>query len=287
MIYIQLLLTAAIWGGTFIAGRVVVQSVGVYSAAFMRFGIATLCSMMLVYKIEGGLPKLKLQQLLWIFLLGLSGIFAYNICFFKGLQTIPASRAALIVALNPIVIAITSTVIFKERLTPLKSIGIIFSLVGAAIVIGEGNPFDLLIGGLQNGDLYILGCVISWVIYTLIGKQVMSQLSPLAVTNYAFTVGTFCLLLPALKNGLIQDLQQISLVAGLGIVYLGLFGSALAFSWYYAGVRSIGASQASIFINLVPVSAIILAALLLNETITLSLLLGGGLVIIGVLFTNQ
>jgi drug/metabolite transporter (DMT)-like permease len=286
-VYVQLLLVGLIWGGTFVAGRIVAVSVGAYSAALLRFVVATFCSMLLIYKLEGKLPKLKFSQFIWIFLLGLSGIFVYNVCFFQGLQTIPASRAALIVALNPIVIAIASSLIFKERLTLLKSIGIIFSLVGAAIVIGKGNPLDLLAGGIQAGDLYIFGCVISWSTYTLIGKQVMSQLSPLVVTNYACAVGTLCLLPPAVKNGLIQDLQQLSLVAGLGIVYLGLFGSAVAFSWYYAGVQAIGASGASIFINFVPVSAVILAALLLKEPITLSLLLGGGLVIFGVLLTNQ
>jgi drug/metabolite transporter (DMT)-like permease len=81
-IYLKLLLTAVIWGGTFIAGRIVAQSVGVYSAAFLRFVVATFCSMLLIYKTEGGLPKLKLLQVFWIILLGLSGVFAYNICFF-------------------------------------------------------------------------------------------------------------------------------------------------------------------------------------------------------------
>jgi drug/metabolite transporter (DMT)-like permease len=212
-VYARLLLVGLIWGGTFIAGRIVAQSVGVYSAALLRFVVATFCSMILVYKLEGSFPKLNFSQLLWIILLGLSGIFAYNICFFQGLKTIAASRAALIVALNPIVIAIASALIFKEKLTPVKSIGIIFSLVGAAIVIGRGNPLDLLAGGLQAGDIYILGCVISWVTYTLVGKQVMNQLSPLAVTNYACGVGTLCLLPPAVKNGLIllyllQDAQN-------------------------------------------------------------------------------
>lgn len=287
MTYLQLVLTAIIWGGTFIAGRVVVEDIGAFSAAFMRFAIAVLCLMLIASRLEGGLTKLKLRQLPQVVLLGFSGVFAYNIFFFLGLQTISAGRAALIVALNPIAIALISALIFGERLTLLKLLGIVTSLLGAAIVIGKGNPLDLLAGGLQQGDLYLFGCVASWVVYTLVGKQVMGALSPLVATTYACLIGAVALFPPALYNGLVQDLQQLSLVSGLGILYLGLFGSALGFSWYYAGVRAIGAAKASIFINLVPVAAILLAAVLLKEPVTLALAIGGGLVIAGVLCTNR
>ena len=286
MIYLQLVLTAVIWGGTFIAGRIVVAEISPFSAAFLRFAVAVVCLLLITYKLEGGLAKLKLRQLPQIVLLGLSGVFAYNIFFFLGLQTIAAGRAALIVALNPTAIALISALVLGERLTPLKLLGIVTSLVGAAIVIGRGNPFDLMAGGLQQGDLFLFGCVASWVIYTLVGKQVMGTLSPLVATTYACLMGTVALFPPALYNGLIQDLQ-LSLATGLGILYLGLLGSALGFSWYYAGVRAIGAAKASIFINLVPVAAILLAALLLGEPITGALAIGGGLVIAGVLCTNR
>ena len=285
MVYLKLVFTALLWGGTFIAGRLVVQSVGAFPAAFMRFAVAAICLLFMTYTLEG-LPKLKLDQLPQVVLLGLSGVFAYNVFFFLGLQTIPAGRAALIVALNPVAIALTSAGL-GERLTPLKLLGIITSLLGAAIVIGRGNPLDLLSGGFGQGDLFLLGCVASWVVYTLVGKQVMSSLSPLSATTYACVIGAIALFPPALAQGLIQEIQQLSWVAGLGILYLGLFGSALGFSWYYTGVKAIGAAKASIFINLVPVAAIILGALMLDEPITSALAVGGGFVIAGVFCTNR
>lgn len=287
MVYVQLVLTALIWGGTFIAGRLLAQSINPFSAAFMRFAVAAFCLVVMVYQSQESFPKLKFQQLWQIILLGLSGVFAYNICFFFGLQTIPAGRAALIVALNPIGIAIAATFIFKEKLSLLKLLGIMTSLIGAAIVIGKGNPLNLLTEGLQQGDWFILGCVVSWVIYTLIGKQILKQLSPLTATTYACLIGAIALFPPALHNGLIQDFQQLSLAAGLNILYLGFFSSALTLNWYYAGIREIGAAKAAIFINLVPVSAIILAAFFLKEPITLSIAIGSLLVIFGVFCTNR
>jgi drug/metabolite transporter (DMT)-like permease len=91
----------------------------------------------------------------------------------------------------------------------------------------------------------------------------------------------------ALAEGLIRRLPQASAIAGLGIVYLGVLGSAVGFIWYAEGLRAIGAAKAAIFINLVPPSAVILAALLLHEPITRSLLIGGTLILVGVFWTNR
>jgi drug/metabolite transporter (DMT)-like permease len=124
-------------------------------------------------------------------------------------------------------------------------------------------------------------------VYTLVGKRVLAHLSPLATTTYACAIGATALFPFALQDGLVQDLQQITPVTVWSLLYLGFFGSALGFNWYYKGVHAIGAAKAAIFINLVPISAIALAWLILREPINASLLIGGGLVITGVFCTNR
>jgi drug/metabolite transporter (DMT)-like permease len=286
MVYVKLVLTAVIWGGTFIAGRVVAQNIEPFSAAFYRFAIASVCLLLLIQKIEGGIPRLKWQQIPLVTFLGLSGVFAYNTFFFMGLKAITASRAALIIALNPIFISLTSALFFKEKLTYLKLIGVVTSLLGAFLVISRGNIWGLLAGGLGWGEVFIFGCVCSWVTYTLIGKLAMKELSPLAATTYACMIGGAALFLPAWREGLMQDWWQITPLAWLGVLYLGLFGSAIGFTWYYEGLRAVGPAKAGVFINLVPVSAVLLAGLLLNEQLTPTLLLGGTLVLTGVSLTT-
>lgn len=286
MIYLKLVLTMVIWGGTFIAGRVVVQTVPPFAAAFCRFAIASLCLLLLTLQFEGKLPRLNRRQLLAIVLLGMSGVFAYNAFFFLGLQTTPASRAALIIALNPVAIALGSALFNRESLPPLKILGISLSLVGAAVVIAGGNPLDLLTGGINLGDGFLLGCVLSWSTYTLVGKRVMATLSPFAATTYACIVGAIALFIPATFQGLLQQWQSYSPLAWLGLAYLGCLGTALGFNWYYEGLQAIGSARAGIFINLVPVAAVFLAALLLQEPLSPALVLGGSLVILGVYCTN-
>ena len=285
--YLKLLVTMLLWGGTFIAGRLVVQDMGAFSAAFCRFAIASLALFLLTYTLEGALPKPPRKLWLPIALLGLTGIFAYNVFFFSGLKTVEAGRAALIIALNPVAIALGAALVFKDPLSRSKLAGIGLSLLGAAVVISDGDPVKLLRGDVGLGELFMLGCVVSWMGYTLLGKVVMAELSPFATTTYACTVGALMLLGPALADGLGAAIATATAITWGGLLYLGLLGSAVGFSWYYNGLRQLGPARAGVFINLVPVFAIALAALFLQETPTSSLLLGGSLVIVGVVLTNR
>jgi len=286
IIYLKLLLTAIFWGGTFIAGRVVAQDVGPFSAAFLRFAIASVFLLLLTWRYEGGLPRLEKGQIIPIILLGMTGVFAYNVFFFKGLKVISAGRASLIIAMNPVFIALFAAFIFKEKLNTVKVIGIIISVTGAIIVLSRGNLSEIMSGGMGVGELFIFCCVASWVAYSLIGKSIMSGLSPLASVAYSCLVGAFALFIPAYFEGILQDLTHYSALEWFSIFYLGFFGTVIGFVWYYEGIKTIGAVKAGQFINFVPISAILLAFFILGEPITLSLVGGGLLVISGVYMTN-
>jgi len=287
MIYLQLAIMAFIWGGTFIAGRIVGESVGAFTAALTRFTIASVCLIVIARRWEGKLPQLKRRQWFSVLMLGVSGVFFYNVFFFLGLQTVTATRAALIVALNPIAIALASAVVFQDKLSPLKIFGITLSLIGAAIVISDGQPMLLLTQGLQLGDLFLIGCLFSWATYTILGKKAMQELSPVVTVTYACILGAMLLLPFGLWEGYQNDWMIPSPKALLALSYLGILGSALGFCWYYIGVQKIGASQAAVFINFVPIAATILGALILSEPITSALITGGASVITGVIITNR
>jgi drug/metabolite transporter (DMT)-like permease len=285
-IYLRLLLTALFWGGTFIAGRLIAQSVGPFSAAFLRFAIAVVFLLLLTARKMGGLPRVSKAQGMALFFLGLSGVFAYNALFFKGLQLISAGRASLIIANNPVFIALFAALIFKERLSWLKVAGVILSVSGAVIVISKGDLAQLLGGGVGWGELLIFGCVGSWVTYSLIGKTIMKDLSPLVAVSYSASIGLAALLIPALAEGMVEQIPQYTLLDWGCIAYLGVFGTVLGFVWYYEGIKALGPTKAGQFINFVPVCAILLAYFILGEPVTRSLLVGAGFVVSGVSLTN-
>ncbi len=285
--YFSLILTMFLWGGTFIAGRLLAGEVEPASAAFLRFLIASVAMVLVTRSLEGKFtvppPKLWLP----LILLGMTGVFAYNVFFFYGLHHISAGRASLIVAGTPLVITVFAALFLRERLTFLKIAGVLVSLAGAVMVISNGHPGSLFTGGFGRGEQALIGCVFSWSAYSLIGRSVLRSLPPLAAVCYSSIIGTLLLAFPAAREGLFSHhLSAITFLSWISLIYLGLCGTALGFSLYYKGIKKIGASRAGIFINLVPVFSLLLSWFILHETIRPAVLAGGLLVLTGVTLTN-
>jgi drug/metabolite transporter (DMT)-like permease len=254
-------------------------------AAFLRFLIASIFLLAMTLIHFRGLPGITRRQVLPILFLGATGVFAYNTLFFSGLQHIGAGKASLIVANNPIFISLLSALIFREKLNPVKVAGILMSVSGALLVITGGRLTEAVYH-FGKGELMILGCVASWVAYSLIGKSLMGSLSPMVSVCYSSVAGTVFLAVPVLVRGNPAALLECTPMAWASLFYLGFFGTVLGFFWYYQGIHALGAMRASVFINLVPVSAILMAYVLLDEAVTPSLFGGGILVIAGVYATN-
>jgi len=287
LVYVKLLLTAIFWGGTFIAARVVSQELAPFNAALLRFVVASVFLVGMTRYFEGRLPVLKKHQFIPVVLLGLTGVAGYNFFFFSGLRTVEAGRAAIIVATNPVFIALLAACLFREKLAIPRCVGILLCVTGAIVVISRGDPLAMLRGAVAGGEVYIFGCVVMWVAYSLIGKLIMKDMSPMGAVTYSCLIGTVCLILPALGEGIVANLARCTLHGWFGVLYLGFFGSALGFLWYYQGINRIGASRAAVFINFVPISAIIIAYIVLKEPVDMSLFVGAMLVVSGAYLTNK
>ncbi len=287
MVYFKLVLTAVFWGGTFIAGRFIAGKIDPYSAAFLRFSIASFFLILLTIKIEGKLPIIAPRKILVVIFLGVFGIFSYNIFFFSGLKYIQANQASLIIAMNPIFISLCSVIFFKEKIGLLKAFGLCLSVTGALIVITGGDILTLFSLGLGKGQLLIFGCVASWVAYSILGKTAMNDLSPIVSVCYSSIAGTILLFFPAFSKGVFSQATGYHPLEWASLFYLGFFGTVLGFFWYYEGIKKIGPMRAGIFINFVPVSAIVLSFLILNEALSLSIGIGAVCIITGVYITNS
>jgi len=286
-LYAKLVATMAIWGGTFIVGRLLAHSVSPLVLAFWRFALATLCLMVLLARTDHGIRPLAPRQWLWAGLLALTGVFAYNLFFFAGLALIPASRAALLVALNPIMVALTGALILRQTLPAHRWLGVAVSLFGAVTVISHGDYAAILAHGLGRGEMLILGCCVSWVSYTLVGRQAMKHLSSVEATAWAALIG--CVLLGAIAMLRGESLSPALLAPAqwAGLAYLGALGTCAAFVWYSDGIRMLGAAKTIVFTNLVPVFAVLAGVLLLGEPVSLPMVVGGLLVVGGVWLTNR
>lgn len=287
LIYLSLIVTMLFWGGTFIAGRILAESVPPVDAAFIRFSLAALSLAFLTRLIDGKLAPPPKSQIFRLLLLGFTGVFCYNICFFNGLKYIEAGRASLIIALNPMVIMIGAVALFGERLSLLQYSGLFISLIGAVFVISNGDISLILSGGFGFGEAAILGCVISWAAYSIIGRKVLSEMTPLSAVFYSALFGAIMLFLVTLKDCTLCDMTGYSTADWLSLLFLGVFGTAAGFSLYYHAIRTIGSARSGVFINLVPLFSILLAWLILGETVKGSVLVGGFILLVGVYMTNR
>lgn len=285
--YLKLWLTAMFWAGAFIAGKHVSDHLGPFAIAFLRFALASVLLLALVRVRYGVLPRLDRKQTLAVLLLGAIGVFAYNALFFKGLSLIEAGRASVIVATSPAFIAVGSAAFFRERLGLVRLSGVLLSVLGAAVVVSRGDLREVLTGGAGLGEALIFGCVLSWAAYSLIGKTVMRELSPLVAVCYSIVAGSVALFIAACLDGLGNDILRATALDWLAIVYMTVFATVLGFVWFYEGVCEIGPTRASLCINFVPVFAVLLAWLLLRESLTISLALGAALVLSGTYLTNR
>lgn len=285
--YIKLVAAMAMWGGTWIAGRVIAQELTApLAVAALRFVVSGLVIAGFMLFSTGRIP-LPRGSREWgvVWGLGFFGIFLYGLCFFFGLQHLSAGRGALVVALNPVVIVIIAWLSGKERMNGRKALGSLIALAGCLTVIGNGNPLALLQGTVGLGEWLILGCVMSWAAYTFIGWRATRSFSPLATTLYASLSGALLLGLAALIQGDIEPAAW-SWRVWSSMLFLAIFGTAIAYTWFTDAVLQFGAGHASIFINLVPVFAVLQAAVLLDERLGLAVLFGGILVIAGVWLTT-
>jgi drug/metabolite transporter (DMT)-like permease len=133
------------------------------------------------------------------------------------------------------------------------------------------------------GDLLLLGAPLAWAFYTIAGKKVLARFPPLVATAYASLFGTVLLLPAAAAEGpLLGGVSGLSGYGWLCILQLALLGTVAGFVWWYEGVEAFGAARAAVFVNLVPLFGVLLAAVVLGERMGWPQMAGGALVVAGV-----
>ena len=284
-VHIRLFFVMVFWGSAFVSGRMLALQYHPIAIAFCRFLMASALLLPTLYMKEKRIFPLERKSYLKFFILGLFGIFAYNVCFLFGLKMVEAGRSSVVIALNPVVTAIFSAIFFKEMITPKKGVGIILGIFGAIVVLTKGEFSGLL--SIGAGELFLMGAVVSWVTYTLVGKKFIQKLSILEVTTWSCLFGALVLFPLSILNGLGHLMNNLSVIDFFNITNLGVFSTYLGFIWYYEGVKELGATNATSYINFLPVIGVFCGYLFLGEVPGITLYIGGAITIAGVFLVNK
>jgi len=273
-----------IWGLTFVPSKIALAEMGPFTLAALRFCVAL--AILLPTLSRSRLSSDELRQLPWRTLatLGFTGVALYFGFQNLGLARTSATEAGLISGSVPAVTAALSALVLRERLPIPRILGIAGSMAGVAVMILGSSPSG---GGSLAGDLLMLVSAVAWAIYTLTNKEIGGKVPDgfLLVSTIAF--GALFLAPAAVFEVATAGFGPISLDGWLSVLFLGLGGSAAAFFCWNAALRRLDASEASTYINLVPLVTVLSAALMLGERPAPSQLLGGALVIAGVYLAGR
>ncbi|HXU94795.1 MAG TPA: DMT family transporter [Gallionella sp.] len=277
--YFLVTIAVFFWGANFLLGGYVIHDIPPLWAAAVRFVLGALLMFAIVgIKRENLFAPLR-KNIGIYFMLGVVGIVGFNLFFFYALGYTSANNAALIMATNPLLTTLLAAVMLGERPGLRHIIALPIALAGVAVVVTRGDLHTLLALQLSIGDVLMLAGDIFWALYNVLCRRYMPQASPLVNTTWIMTAGALVLLCVALGSD--AHLAVLDTKAAAAMLVMAFGGTVLAYLFWGIGIARLGAAHTSIFMNLIPVFAMLLGALI-EDMPTVPQLVGGLLVLGGV-----
>lgn len=268
------------WGGSFVANAIALKSIGPIEIASLRFFIAVPLLVAVTYLWKGKeIFRFDLKDLDTFIIMALTGVTLQYVMQVTAQAYTTATNASLLINTSVFFILFLGIMFLNEKLTGWRVAGSVIGFIGVAPLVSRGNfSFDL--GSHTLGDLLILGSAFLWAVYSIFGKKIAHKYHPLTTLNYVFIIGAiglvpFYFFTPHLA------LTNIPADAMASIVFLALFCSIVAYLVYNVALDRMSASIVALYIYFVPLSTIVLAWLILGETLTLATIGGGLLVLLG------
>jgi len=247
--------------------------VNVSTLLFLRFAIAALC--FFAYLISRHtLIRVRRREMIGLFVMGTVLYAMQSTLYFSAVRFIPASLAALILYLYPVIVAFLSVVVDKESWSWKMVAPAMLSLIGIAVVLGA--PLDRLDG---FGVLLAFGAALVYSIYIIMGRRILAQVSPVITSAFISTFAAVSFLIyGGVTHSLVFELsmQTWSVIAGVTV-----FSTILAMASFFAGMNIVGPTRASILSTIEPVITIGFSSLLLGEKLSWGQGVGALLVIAG------
>ncbi len=285
--YLLLTLTSLFWAGNMVIGRGMRGDVPPIALAFWRWTIAFMCVLPLA------LPHLKTQWPIlranWrpLVFLGVLGVGGYNTFAYIALQYTTATSATMLNSFIPVATIALAFLFFGRRLSRSEAVGVVVSLAGVMVLISHGSLDTLLGVRLNLGDLWMLGAVLVWGLYTVGLQWRPAGVAPMLMLASLTVIG-LAVLAPAyaweLASGKQINLHPASLM---GILYAGIVPGFLGYVFFNAGIAAVGPARGSLFIHLMPVFVTLLSMIFLDERPYAYHFMGIGLVFVGIFLTTR
>ena len=277
---------AVAWGGSIVAQKWALGSLSAVEISLLRgLGALTLLVPLWWWQ-EGRATRFTGTDLLVLAALSL-GVFGNHLLTLFGLRYVEAAVGGVIIGAAPAITALLSSLLIRDLPFRVVVFGCAVSFAGVALVSGAGQAGEAGSNPWLGGALVVLAQV-CWALYSIGGRRIMERFSPLTVnwTTLAFSLLPQIPLLWTDQKAMTAGMDSVVPSAWVAVAFLIVFPTALGQQAWLHGVKGVGPSRAGIFINLIPVSALLLSVLILGETLDAAKVAGIGLILAGVWLVN-
>ena len=284
--YILLVLTAVFWGGSFVLTKEIFLSAPSITPSIivtLRLVVASTVFVPFLL-IAKKWQRIERRDIKYFFLLAFLEPFTYFLCENNGIKLVPGGISSIIIATIPVFVPFGLYFAYHEKLYKINVIGVLLSLIGIVVMIsGDGMTTDIS----MKGILLLFGAVVIAVLYTIVLMKVVKRYHPFTITVHLNLIG-LVYFVPTLLIFDFQNFMDVTFTVKIFamIACLGIVCSTLSYVFFNYGIVKVGASRASVFNNSIPVFTLIFAAMLGQESITITKVLGMAVAISGVVIAQ-
>jgi len=277
---LAVLLVVLCWAANFVVVKAAISDLPPLVFTGLRYVLASV-SLLMLLRWRTGAILIPRRDLLVSVALGALGFGAYQVLWISGLTTITAGESALLVATSPVIVALVAAAIGVETLSVGKTIGVLVSFAGVAIVIGAAD--ELTLGASLVGDLLTLGGTVAWASYTAFTARAMRRIDAVPLTAWAVVGGTAVVVPLAAWQAATTPGFAVGPGHLAAIAYSGILAAGLANVLISHGVRLVGPTRVTVLQYGVPPLAVVLGAIFLAEPIRPGHVIGGAVIVLGVI----
>lgn len=283
--YFSLGAAMAIIGASVSVGKLVVGYLPVFLASGLRYALSAAILFWLLRREAGIRQNLTPKQIAVLFLQSLTGQFLFSILLLSGLKYISAAESGILTSTMPAVLAVLSWLLLKEKIGWSKWLGIVSVVAGMVLMNAAGSVHSLDRGSnILLGSILIFGAVIGESLFTIFGKLLATQLSPVTIASYVSLFSFLSFLPVAAYEAVGFEFGQVPLQAWAALFIYGSFITVVPFVLICQGLRVATAGAAAILTGIMPVSGLLCSSLILNEPVYWYHSLGIGGIFLGLLF---
>ena len=286
--YLMLVCATLFWAGNFNVGKIAfIENIPPFSLAFFRWLLVWIILLPFTFKEILKIKRDIFKNLPLLFLLGFTSVAVFSSFTYNALNYTQIINASLFNTAIPAMIILVCFLLKIEKTNIFQLSGLLISILGILVIITRLDVNILLSLDFNRGDLFMLGGVIAWGIYSAFLKKRTFEVSLLALIQIFCSLGLL-ILFPTFLYELIQgktlavneDFFYI-------LLYVAIFPSIGSYYCWAGAVSIIGANRAGIFLSLIPLFSTIFAIMFFNEKFLFFHFIGSILIIIGLFLSNK